>query len=128
MLSACGQAPPDATPSGALNAFVDAMARSGYDPLARKDAYLMLEPSARESLSTRARQATALAAGQTFQPWDMIVREQFRTRFPVSIRRMREEIHGNTATVTVFGESSDMKVSVPMVKEGAAWRVVLNIP
>lgn len=70
-LGACGSRAVDATPTGAVRAFVEAMQRDD-EPHAREQAYRLLCPSAQIALAERARSAGALG-GRAFEPWEMIV-------------------------------------------------------
>ncbi|MBN8611213.1 MAG: hypothetical protein J0L92_11540 [Deltaproteobacteria bacterium] len=73
-LAACGSRAVDATPTGAVRAFVEAMQRDD-DPHAREEAYRLMCPAAQIALAERARGSAALG-GRTFEPWEMIAEDR----------------------------------------------------
>lgn len=125
----CAEEPSDATPIGALKLFLDAMERSAEDEGALEEAYRLLDAKARANLEARADEARALAAGKELAPWQMLAQGRFRLRFaPARRGGFREVTHGGRSTVTVRGSSPEERAEVPMVKEGEAWRVALELP
>lgn len=127
LATACADVPSDETPSGALRLFVDAMERSDAEPEALRDAYALMAAPSRRALQERAHLAASLG-GREFQPWEMLVRGRFRRSFAFRDRAMREEIHGDRATVTVRGEDGTHSAQVPLLLESGRWRVLLEIP
>ena len=123
---ACGDEPSDDTPTGALLLFLDAMDRSSWDDGALEIAYGLLASDAREQLRARAERASSLSHRE-FEPWEMLPQGRFRRRFSAR-RGLRERIDGEHAVVTVLGSREGEHADVPLVREGEAWRVVLDIP
>jgi hypothetical protein len=125
----CAPAPSDETPLGALRMFLRAMERSSDDARALEEAYALLDTPARDALVARARDASALANGREFAPWEMLAQGRYRVRFPYAeYGSMREVIDGDRATVTVAGTDRRSRAGVPLVREEGHWRVVLRIP
>jgi len=128
-LAACAPAPSDETPLGALRMFLRAMERSSDDARALEEAYALLDSEARAALTLRARDASALANGREFAPWEMLAQGRYRVRFPYAeFGSMREAIDGERATVTVVGTEGGSRAEVPLVREDGHWRVVLRVP
>jgi len=122
---ACSEAPTAATPSGALTLFLEAMDRGAHDETGMKDAYAALCGDARNELTTRARNATALGGGRDFEPYEMLAQGRFRPHFtPV---HMRERIHGDSAVVVVSGAAPGERAEVPLRRDGDHWCVVLGL-
>ena len=129
LLTACAPAPSDETPLGALRMFLRAMERSSDDARALEEAYGLLDTAARDALVARARDASALANGREFAPWEMLAQGRYRVRFPYAeYGSMRESIDGDRATVTVAGIDRRSRAEVPLVREDGHWRVVLRVP
>lgn len=127
--ASCSTTPSQDTPSGALRLFLEAMDRSASDATALEEAYRMLDGHARSQLAERARMASALGGGRDFEPWEMLAPGRFRLRFaPARRAPMRERITGNKAIVTVTGAEPGQHAEVPMSREGAHWRVALELP
>ncbi len=124
---ACGDAHDDATPTGALVLFLEAMDQAASDSNALERAYRLLDPAARNALAQRADKAETLA-GRAYPPWEMLAEGRFRLRFTPARHRMRAKIDGDNARVSVSDESGKQTVHVPLVREGDAWRVVLDVP
>lgn len=123
----CGEAHDDATPTGALLMFLEAMDQAASDSNALERAYRLLDPAARAALTQRADKAETLA-GHAYQPWEMLAEGRFRLRFAPARHRMRAKIDGDKARVSVSDENGKQSVYVPLVREGEAWRVVLEVP
>lgn len=129
LVAACAPAPPDGTPTGALRTFLRAMERAGDDPTALEEAYGLLDVGARQTLEQRAREASALANGRDFAPWEMLAQGRYRVRFGFAeYGSMHEQLDGERATVTVTGTSGGDRAHVPLVREAGRWRVVMVIP
>jgi hypothetical protein len=123
----CAPEPKDATPEGALRAFLEAMDRSDQDSHAREDAYHLLAAETRERLARRAELATSLAR-RRFEPWEMIAQGRYRLRFEGRAGDgLRSEVHGDRAEVIVRG-TDGQEARVPMVREDGHWRIDLPIP
>lgn len=126
---ACSPAPSDETPTGALRMFLRAMELAGSDPAALREAFGLLDASARQALEQRALDASALANGRVFEAWEMLAQGRYRVRFAhAEYGSMRERIDGERATVTVLGTDGTSRAEVPLVREAGHWRVVLVIP
>jgi hypothetical protein len=123
----CAPEPKDATPEGALRAFLEAMDRSGHDSGAREEAYHLLAATTRERLDRRAELATSLAR-RRFEPWEMIAQGRYRLRFEGRAQDGLEAVvHGESAEVIVRG-ARGQEARVPMVREDGHWRIDLPIP
>ena len=126
-LVACGEADDDASPSGALLMFLEAMDAANSDPSSLETAFRLLDPDARAELTERASKAETLA-GREYKPWQMLAEGRFRLRFTPDPHRLRAKIDGDRAQVSVADPSGKQRVQVPMVREGTHWRVVLAVP
>lgn len=126
VVAACARAPADATPQGAVEAFVDRMDRVHGDPVIAKSALALLSTDTRRALESRAERATAVA-GHAFGPADMLVPSYFLLEYtPV---RYVARTHGDTAEVSVVGAHPATQTRViQCVKESGAWRIVLDLP
>lgn len=128
-LAACAPAPSDATPTGALRMFLRAMENATSDATALEQAFELLDAGARSALEQRARDASALANGREFAPWEMLAQGRYRVRFAYAeYGSMREHVVGDNAAVTVVGTDGSSRANVPLVREAGHWRVVLVIP
>ncbi|MAT26552.1 MAG: hypothetical protein CMN29_16595 [Sandaracinus sp.] len=124
-LAGCAEPPPDATPEGAIRAFVAAMERSEYDGDARADAFALLDPASRQELERRARRASNLARRE-LAPWEMIAPGTFRLRVP--LRELEARVEDGAGVVVVRGAGREVEVPVvsePLEDGGERWRVVL---
>lgn len=128
LLAACGRAPVEATPEGALDKFLAACEDAPRDPQAAARAYAMLAPTSRKALELRAQRATAVT-GRPVTAEQMLVPGFGPLRFEVSKTTTsidKDDLH---ATVDVFGpDPHTQHAKIPLEREGAAWRVVLAIP
>lgn len=125
LVAACSDAPSDTTPAGALTLFLEAMDRGAHDDTSLADAYRLLCGEAREALTHRAREATALGGGRDFEPWEMLAQGRFRPHF--TPHTMRERVQGDTATVIVTGVQAGERAEVPLRREDGHWCVVLAL-
>ncbi len=127
-IAACAPAPSDTTPTGALRMFLRAMENGACPATALEHAFELLHGGARSALEQRARDASALANGREFAPWEMLAQGRYRVRFAYAeYGSMRERIDGDSATVTVVGTDGSSRANVPLVREAGRWRVVLVI-
>jgi len=127
-IAACAPAPSDETPMGALRMFLRAMENATSDATALEQAFELLDAGARAALEQRARDASALANGREFAPWEMLAQGRYRVRFAYAeYGSMRERVDGDSATVTVLGTDASSRANVPLVREAGHWRVVLLI-
>lgn len=123
---ACSGSDPDKNPAEVLAHFLEAMDRSAHDEAALKDAFALLDYSARRELEARAQRTSSLAS-RSFSPWEMIAPGRFRLRFaPAEHAGMRASIAGDEAWVHVKSEDG-RKADVPLVREHGAWRVKLEL-
>ncbi len=126
LLASSCRSRPDATPEGAVQELLRASATAGHDPSAAAQVYALLAPSTRSALEERARRATAIT-GKAVGPEQMLVPSWTPIRFDVV--RTTTTIDGDRATVEVFGpDPATQHASVPLVREGEAWRVVVAVP
>jgi hypothetical protein len=126
LLPACSRPPPDATPEGAVHAFLDEMEGAGDDPVVQKRAYQLLGPAARANLGERARRTSGLQ-GRHVEPWDMMAAGLFGLAFRP--QAMRATVVGDRATVDVFGEDPRTQhASVACIREGQVWRIEPGLP
>jgi hypothetical protein len=124
----CARKPQDATPEGALEAFLRAVEETPNDPGAPARAYALLSTPTREALRARAVRATAIT-GKTMAPEAMLSPLWTPARFPVERTSATLEASGTSAVVEVFGvDPTTQHVRVPLVKEGDGWRIFLEIP
>ncbi len=124
--TACERTPVDATPEGAVAAFVDRMERVHGDPVIAKSALTLLSKSTRKALDERAARATAVA-GNAFDPADMLVPSYFLLEY--TPQRYVARIQGDHADVSVLGAQPAVQTRiVKCVREDGRWRVVLDLP
>lgn len=124
-LAACSRPAPDATPEGAVRMWIERMETASDDPRAAREAYALMGPLTRKNLEERAERASR-AQGRRFEPAEMIAPGRFGLRFRPHALIAR--IEGDRATVEAVGEAEVERATVPCVKEGAAWRVELDLP
>lgn len=121
--------PVDATPTGAVEAFVEAIDGS-HDARARERAYRLLCPAAQIALAERARSVVALG-GRSFEPWEMIVEGRSRVRRrPRRSGAFRERaVAGDPdrRLVDVIDEAGEVR-SVPVERVDGSWCVAIEIP
>jgi hypothetical protein len=124
---ACGRTPSDATPEGAVEAFLRALDDAPRDPTASARAYALLNADARKALDARAARASSIE-GHPATPESMLAPVWSPPRFAVETTKTKtqDEMH---AVVDVFGvDPATQHASVPVVKEGTAWRIVVVVP
>ena len=123
---ACSRLPPDATPEGALHAFLDDIDEAGDDPPAVRRAFDRLGPTARGNLAERARRTSRLQ-GRQVEPWEMLAAGLFGLSFRP--KAMRSAVVGDRATVEVMGEDPRSEhATVVCVREGARWHIEPGLP
>lgn len=126
ILSSACRSRPDATPEGAVQELLRASASAGHDPSAAAQVYALLAPSSRRSLEDRARRATAIT-GKPVSPEQMLVASWTPIRF--EIVRTTTRVDGDRATVELFGpDPGTQHASIPLEREGEAWRIVVVVP
>jgi hypothetical protein len=97
----CSRPAPDATPEGAVRAWLERMEASDEDPHAFRAAYGLLGPAARANLEERAERASRLE-GHHVEPWDMLAEGRFGLKFRP--KTMAAHVDGDRATVAVSGD------------------------
>jgi len=125
--AACGRAPSDATPEGAVEAFVRALDDAPRDPTAASRAYALLDVDARHALEARAARASSID-GHPAKPESMLAPVWSPPRFSIETTKtnLQDAMH---ATVDVFGiDPSTQHARIPVVREGERWRIVIVIP
>lgn len=128
LAAGCGGDGDVRSPTATVRHFLEVMDRSAADDAALREAYHMLDASARAALAARAERATTLA-GRRYEPWQMLSQGRYRQRFaPASPRGMRERVQGDRAVVTVSGRRPEERAEVSLVREEGHWRIVLAIP
>jgi len=127
--TACTRPAPDATPDGAVRAWVDRMEASGDDPLAVRQAYALLGPAAQSNLRQRAERASQVE-GRRVDPWGMLAEGRFALTFRP--KTLVAKVSGDAASVAVTGDSPLTEhavvkcVRVPGPPPG--WRVEPDLP
>jgi hypothetical protein len=125
LLAGCSRPAPDATPDGALRAWLEHMEDSQDDPKEAREAFRMLGPGARSNLAERAARASQ-TEGRRTEPYELLAAGFFGLKFrPQS---MKVTVVGDRATVEVTGERGAERASIVCVKEGTAWRVEPELP
>jgi len=126
--ASCGGSPVDESPVQTVRHFLELMERGAADEAALREAYRLLDASARKALAERAERAGTLAR-RRYEPWQMLAQGRFRLLFaPASPGGMREHVTGERALVTVTGAKKGERAEVPLVREQGRWRIVLPIP
>jgi hypothetical protein len=127
-LAGCGGSPIDESPVETVRHFLEVMERGAADETALREAYRLLDASARAALVERAERASTLAR-RRYEPWQMLAQGRFRLLFaPTAPGGMREQVRGERAFVTVSGGKPGERAEVPLVREQGRWRIVLPIP
>jgi hypothetical protein len=128
LLLGCARAPLDATPEGALDQFLAACEDTARDPRASARAFALLAPTSRRALELRAQRATALM-GRPVTPEQIFIPAFTPIRFEVSKTKSILSPDGTHAKVEVTGpDPTTQHASIPMEREGASWRVLIDIP
>jgi hypothetical protein len=127
LLAACGR-PRGESPVETVRKFIDAVGRGSDEEASLREAYALMDASARAELARRAERAGSLS-GRGFEPWQMLVRGRFRLSFaPAAHAGMRERIEGDRAVVTVVSDKGGQRAEVPLVREQGHWRIQLLLP
>jgi hypothetical protein len=123
---ACSHPAPEATPEGAVRAFLDVMEAAGDDATLTRRAYELLGPQARANLGERAHRTSQLQ-GRQVEPWTMLAAGLFGVAFRP--KATRATVVGDRATVDVFGEDPQREhASVLCVHESGGWRIEPGLP
>jgi hypothetical protein len=125
----CSRPAPDATPEGAVRAWLDRMEASDEDARAIRESYALLGPAARANLGERAERASRLE-GHRVEPWDMLAEGRFGLKFRP--KAMVSHVDGDLAIVAVTGdEPLTEHATVRCVRvpgPPAAWRIEPELP
>jgi hypothetical protein len=122
----CSRPPPDATPEGAVRAFLDEMEAAEDDARETRRAYDLLGPMARANLEERARRTSRLQGRQVLA-WDMLAAGRFGVAFRPKV--MRSKVVGDRASVEVLGaDPQNERATVVCVHEAAGWRIEPELP
>jgi hypothetical protein len=126
LVSGCAPRPEQLSPNDALKAFLTALDRSTHAPEQLQTAFEWVDKQSQATLKQRASLAASLA-GRSISPWDMLVpgRASF-SAYSVPSLRMRSQIDGDKATVTIPIEGRP-DVTVQMAREDGRWHVVLGL-
>jgi hypothetical protein len=126
MTLSCSHPAPDATPEGAVTLWLERMEESRDDPMASREAFLLLGPATRANLEERALRASQ-AQGRRAEAYEMLAPGMFGLKFRPKTKRA--SIVGDQATVEVVGaDPSTEHASVRCVRESAGWRVEPELP
>jgi len=121
----CARPAPDATPDGAVRAWLEHMEDSQDDPKEAREAFRLLGPTARANLADRATRASQ-TEGRRTEPYELVAAGFFGLKFrPQS---MKATVVGDRAMVDVTGDRGAERASVVCVREGSAWRVEPELP
>ncbi len=113
---ACSRAPPDATPEGAVRAWLDHMEGSLGDPKEAREAYRLLGPTARANLEERAARASQMQGRRT-EPYELFAAGRFGLKFRPRV--MKSTVSGDRATVDVTGDPRQLeRASVVCIRQG----------
>ncbi len=118
--------PSSASPEETVTAFVAALEQARTDPAQRRRVYDLLSADAQRSLTERARRASQVS-GWELKPWEMLAPGRMRLRVQVDPELMTTRVSGERAVVTARGRAGGA-ADVPLVREGSAWRVALDLP
>ncbi len=120
---ACSHPQPDATPDGALRAWMDDMESGGTDQA--KAAYGLLGSATRKNLEERAERASQVQ-GRHVEPYEMLAQGRFGMRFRP--KSMHATVEGDVAHVEVTGDLPSEHATVQCTREKGKWRVELALP
>jgi hypothetical protein len=126
LLVACSHAAPNATPEGAVRAWLEHMEDSMGDPAEAREAYALLGPQARQNLEARAARASQVE-GRRAQAFEMLAEGRFGLKFRP--KAMHAAIAGDDATVDVTGDDPGTEhAKVVCVREAGGWHVEPELP
>jgi hypothetical protein len=127
-VAGCGQRELDATPEGAVEAFLRAVDEAPRDATAGTRLVALLDAKAREALEVRANRARAIG-GRQVEPAAMLSPMWSPVRFEVDRLTAKIDGDGEHGIVDVYGvDPSTQHARVPVVREGERWRVVVLVP
>jgi hypothetical protein len=123
--ASCSRPAPDATPEGAVRAWLEHMEGSQDDPRDAREAYRLLGPAARANLAERAERASQMQGRRT-EPYELFATGFFGLKFRPET--MTATVSGDHATVAVTGDHGAERASVTCVHEASGWRVEPELP
>src|ERR1700733_5584200 len=122
----CSRAAPDATPEGAVRAWLEDMEGSRGEPKGAREAYALLGPAARANLEERAARASQMQGRRT-EPYELFAAGRFGLKFRP--QAMKAAISGDHATVEGTGGRRALEhATVECVHEGGGGRVEPELP
>jgi hypothetical protein len=129
LVGACSRPAPDATPDGAVRAWLEQMEAAEDDPKEAREAFRLLGPAARANLAERAQRASQ-TEGQRTEPFELVAQGFFGLNFrpELDAKSTKVTIVGDRGTVEVTGDRGAEHASVACVREGSAWRVEPDLP
>jgi len=123
---ACSHPIPNATPEGAVRAWLEHMEDSVGDPSEAEEAFALLGPRARQNLAARAARASQVE-GRRAQAFEMLAEGHFGLKFRP--KTMHATVTGSEAIVEVTGDDPGAESArVVCVREGNGWRVEPELP
>jgi hypothetical protein len=124
-LVACTPKAPDATPEGAVRLYLDRMDATTEGSATMREVYALLGPATRKNLEERASRAGKIQ-GRRIEPFEMLAAGRFALKFRP--KAMSSRVTGDTAVVDVVGYDAQEVAQVNVVREGAAYKVELDLP
>lgn len=125
-LAACSHPIPNATPEGAVRAWLEHMEESAGDPAEAKEAYALLGPRARSNLVARSVRASQVE-GRRVQASEMLAEGRFGLKFRP--KAMHAVVSGDEAVVDVTGDDPGGEhARVSCVREADGWHVEAELP
>lgn len=121
----CARHPDEGSPEHAVRSFIDRMQAVHGDVQKAKAAYDLLAAEARAKLEERAERASA-AIGRVVKPEEMLAPSRFYLSFQP--RRWASRQGPGWAIVTITGDSPRERRDVRCLREGDAWKIVLDLP
>ena len=126
VIAACTHPADNATPEGAVRAWLDHMEDSMGDPGEAALAYALLGPRARKNLAARAARASQVE-GRRAQAFEMLAEGHFGLRFRP--KTMHATVTGSEAVVDVTGNDPGTESArVACVRDSEGWRVEPELP
>jgi hypothetical protein len=120
-LAACSRPPPESTPEGALRSWIEKMESQAGSARPSKDAFALLGPQARASLTERAERASR-AQGRRVEAWEMLAQARFGLKFRPAT--LRATVSGDSAVVDVTGDDPSVDhATVRCARESGVWKV-----
>jgi hypothetical protein len=126
LLGACSHPAENATPEGAVRAWLDHMEESTGDPDEAREAFALLGPRAQQNLAARAARASQVE-GRRAQAFEMLAAGHFGLRFRP--KAMHATATGDEAVVEVTGDDPGPEhATVRCVRAADGWRVEPELP